>query len=99
MGRDDHAAGHGLRANRHLWTVIEAAHDLAFRTLLGLIGRQVQTRLNERMIEDRVLFAAGHEGETSQIRKHAPGPILAKDMQQCTRLWELVRREIPTDGR
>jgi hypothetical protein len=39
MGRDDHAVRHTLRPDRHLWTVVEAAHHLAFRALLELIGR------------------------------------------------------------
>ncbi len=51
MGGHHHAAQHALGSHRHLWTVVEAAHHLAFRALLELIGGQVQTRLHERMIE------------------------------------------------
>jgi len=57
-GGDDHAAWHAFRANRHGWTVIEAAGELAFRALLELIRRQVQARLHLRMIEDAVLPAS-----------------------------------------
>jgi hypothetical protein len=51
------------------------------------------------MIEHGVLFAAHHEGETGQIGEHSPGAILAKDMEQAARLWQLVRRKIATNGR
>jgi hypothetical protein len=50
---------------------------LTFRALLELIGGQVQTCLNERMIQHRVVFAAGHKSKVSQVRKHGPGAILA----------------------
>src|SRR2546429_3531010 len=53
-----HAARHTFGANRHFWTVVEASHDLAFRTLLKLIRGQMQTRLDERMIEHFVVFAS-----------------------------------------
>ena len=56
MGCHDHATGHALGSHRDLWAVVEAAHDLAFRALLELIGGQVQARLDERVIEQRVLF-------------------------------------------
>jgi hypothetical protein len=71
-----HATWYALRPHRHLWAVIEAAHKQAFRMLLQLIGRQVQTHLDERMIKHRVLFAARHESEASQIRQHGPGARL-----------------------
>src|SRR6266700_4722538 len=99
MGCHHHAAQHTIGTHRHLRAVIEAAHALAFRRLLELIGGQVQARLDERVIEDREVFAAGHEGEASEIGEHGPGPILSVEPQQRTRWWELIRREITTDGR
>src|SRR5712692_5537600 len=57
-------------------------------------ARQIQTRLHERMIKDRVLLAAGYEGETCQVRKHSPGAILAIEPQQGTLGWDLVRCEV-----
>src|SRR6266699_541617 len=98
MGRHDHAAQHALGPHRHLWAVVEAAHDLTFWTLLELIRRQVQTRLNERMVEHRVLFAAGHKGEASQISKQGSRAILAVEPEQGALWQELVYREIPVDG-
>jgi hypothetical protein len=77
MGRYHHAARHTERSHRYLRTIVEAAHDLTFRTLLELIRGQVQTRLDERMIEHRVLFAARYKGETSQVCQHGPRAILA----------------------
>ena len=50
-----------------------------------------------RMITHRVLLAAGNFGETCQVRKHRPGAILAKDMQQGPLCWELVRGEVARD--
>src|SRR5512135_384926 len=99
MGRHDHAAQHTLGSHRHLWTVVEAAHALAFRTLLELIRRQVQTRLNERVSKHCVLFAAGHKGEASQICQDSPGAILSVEPQQGTLFWELVCSLIATNGR
>src|SRR6516162_1595359 len=70
MGCHDHTAQHTLRSHRNLWAVVEAAHHLAFWPLLELIGRQVQTQLDERMIEGGVLFAASHKREGGHIGKH-----------------------------
>ena len=81
---------HALGSHRHSGAVVEAAHHLAFRTLLELIGGQVQTRLDERMIEHGVLFATGHKGEASQIGKHSPRAILAIEPEQGRALRELV---------
>src|SRR5437660_8015502 len=99
MGGHHHATEHARRSHRHLWTVVEAAHQRAFWALLDLIWGQVQTRLNERMIEHRVVFTAGHKGETTHVGEHGPGAILSIEPQQGALLWELVCREIATDGR
>ncbi len=58
----------------------------------------MQTRLDEGMIEHRVLFAPGHEREASEIGEHGSRAILPVEPEQSALLWELVRREIPTDG-
>ena len=91
MRGNDHAAQPALGANWHVWAIVEAAYHLAFRTLLHLIGRQVQACLHERMIEDGVLLAAGHEGEARQIGEDRSRAILAKDMQQGAPFRQLVR--------
>jgi hypothetical protein len=72
-----HPAQHPCRSYRDLRAIIEATLRLAFRALLDLIGRQMQTRLNERMIEGGVLFAAGHERKASHIGEHGSRAILA----------------------
>src|SRR5260221_1524707 len=54
-------------------------------------------RLDERVVEHRVLFVAGHVGETSQVCQHGPGAILSVEPQQSRRLWELVRCEVTRD--
>src|SRR5713226_3371928 len=99
MGRHHHPARHTLGSYRHLWAVVEAAHHLAFRALLELIGGQMQTRLDKRMIEHRVLFAAGHKGEASQVSQHGPGAILSIEPEEGVPLWELVLREVARDRR
>jgi hypothetical protein len=99
MGGHHHAAQDTLGSYRYLRTIVEAAHHLAFRTLLELIGRQVQARLNQRMIEDGVLFAASHKREANQVGEHGPSAILAVEPQQGALFRELVRREIATNGR
>jgi hypothetical protein len=91
MGRYDHAARHAFRANRHSWTVTEATGDLAFRALLELIRGEVQARLDERMIEDGVLLAAGNIREAGQVGEDRPRAVLAKDMEQGAFRQELVR--------
>ena len=40
MGRYHHAAREALGADWHVWTIVEAADDLAFRALLDLIIRR-----------------------------------------------------------
>jgi hypothetical protein len=59
----------------------------------------VQTRLDERVIEYRVLFAAGDKGEAGQIGEDGPRAILPVEPEQDTRLWDLVRREVARDRR
>src|SRR5712691_5059270 len=99
MGGHDHAAPHPLGPHRHRLAVVEAAYDLTFRTLLGLIWGEVQTRLNERMIDYRVIFATSHEGEASQVRQRSSRAILSIEPEQGVLVWELVLREIPTKSR
>ena len=59
----------------------------------------MQTRLDERVIEYRVLFATRHEGETGQVSEHSPYAILSIESEESTLLRELVYREIRTDDR
>ncbi len=99
MSGHHHPARHTERSHWHFWTVVEAAHHLAFRALLELIGGQVQTRLDERMIKHGVLFATGHKGEASQVGQHGPGAILSIEPEEGEPLWELVRREVARDRR
>lgn len=93
----DGMAGGTLRPHRHSRAIVETPHRLTFWTLLKLIGRQMQTCLDERVIEHAVLFAAGDEGEASQINEHGPRAILAVESQKRACLWELVRGEIARD--
>jgi hypothetical protein len=59
----------------------------------------MQTCLNERMIEHAVVFATGHKGEACQIGEHGPGAILAVESEQGALWHELVRPQVPTNGR
>src|SRR6266566_1302668 len=94
----DDAAPHAFGPHRNLRTVVEAAHHLAFWTLVGLIWGEVQARLDERMIEDAVLFAASHKRETSEIGEHGSRAILPVESEQRVLREELVRCEIATDS-
>ena len=98
MRGHDHAAGLTLGSHRDLWTIIEVALHLTFGTLLGLIGGQVQARLNQRMVEQVIVFATGHEREPSHISEHGSVAILPVEPQERTRRFELIRRQIATDG-
>src|SRR5260370_442611 len=91
MGGHHHTAGHTLGPYRDLRTIVEAAHHLTFRTLLELIWRKVQTRLNERVVEHGVLFAAGHKHEASEIGEDTPCPICAGGPQRGARVGRRVR--------
>ena len=75
----DYATEHPFGSHRDLRAVVQTAHDLAFGTLLKLIGRQEQTRLDERMIKGRVLLATGHKTEPQRAgvaRRKLPGYVL-----------------------
>ena len=87
----DHAAEEGFSSHRDRGTIVEAAYPLAFRPLLHLIGRQVQARLHERMIQNGVLLAAGHEGEARQIGEDRSRAILTVQPQQGALFRHLVR--------
>jgi hypothetical protein len=99
VGRHHHAARHARRPHRHLGAVVEAAHHLTFRTLLKLIRWQVQTWLDEWVIEDGVLFATRHEGEARGVRKYSPGAILSIQPEQSAFLRDLVCSEGATQSR
>ncbi len=99
MSCHDHAAQHPLGPYRHRRTVVEAPHERTFRSLLELIRGQVQTRLDKRMIEYRVLLASGHESEASEIGEHSPRAILSVEPEQGALLRKLERRQISTNGR
>ena len=64
--------------------------SLSLRALLELIGGQMQTCLNQWVIEHAVLFAAGNIREPSHIGEHGSRAILPKDMQEGARSFELL---------
>src|SRR5690348_15195259 len=67
MDGHHHATEQTLWPNWHVWTIIEAAGELAFRTLLELIWGQVQTCLNQRVIKHVVVFATGDKREARHL--------------------------------
>jgi hypothetical protein len=77
-----HTAGYAIGSHRDLGAIVEAAPHLTFGTLLKLIGGQVQPRLNQRMIEQVIVFAARHQREPSHIGEHGPVAILPIAPQQ-----------------
>ena len=94
-----HPTQYPRRSHWDLRAIIEAAHRLTFWALLKLIGRQMQTRLNERMIEGGIFFAAGNAREVSHIGEHSPRAILSVESKQGARLWKLMCCEIARDRR
>jgi hypothetical protein len=86
MCRHHHTAAHAPGPDRYLRAIVEATHHSAFRALLELIGRQVQTCLGLWMIEDRVLFAARHKSEPGQIGEHRSRAVLAIESEQSALL-------------
>ncbi len=82
MRRHHHPAGHPLRSHWDFRAIVQTAYHVAFGTLLELIGRQVQARLNLRMIEQAVVFATGHERKTGEIGKHRSIAILPIEPEQ-----------------
>lgn len=59
----------------------------------------MQTRLDQRMIQGGVLFAARHKREASQIGEYGSCPISAIEPEQHTLLRELTCLEIACDGK
>jgi hypothetical protein len=84
MRGDDHATEHTIGPHRDLGAIVEAAHHLAFRALLDLVGRQVQPGLNERMVEQAIVFPARHKREPSDIREDRSIAILPVKPDQRT---------------
>src|SRR5581483_3906651 len=75
-----------------------AASTLTFPTLLGLIWGQMETCLNQRMIQHRGLVATSHKGEASQLRQCSARALLSVEPQQGALLWERRRSERATNG-
>jgi hypothetical protein len=88
MSGHHHAAQHTFGSHWHFRAVVEAAHRLTFRALLKLIWWEVQTCLDEWVIEHRVVFASGHKGEASQVSQHGPCAILA--IEPCAAVRGLI---------
>lgn len=63
-----------------------------------MIGGEVETCLDQWVIEHAVLLATRHKGKPGQIHKHGSGPILAVESEQRALRWELIRGEIATNG-
>lgn len=99
MRRHDHAAGHSLGSHRDLGVIVQTAHNVAFGTLLHLIRWQVEPGRNLRMIEQVIVFAAGDKREASHIGEHSPIAILPIQPQQCVRSFQLIRCQLPANGR
>jgi hypothetical protein len=69
----------------------DAALAWLARFAAKLIWREVQTCLDEQMIQDAIFFATGHDREPSEIRKYSSRAIVSIEPEQGAGLWELVR--------
>jgi hypothetical protein len=72
---------------------------LTFRALLDLIWEQMQARLDARVIEGGVVFAAGHKSEASQVGERSRSAILSIEPKQGAFSRKLARCEVARDGR
>jgi hypothetical protein len=99
MGRHHYAAGHPLGSHWHLWTVVETAHGLTFRTLLET-DRGADANAPEPA-DDRVRCTLCHGSRTRSppICQHSPGAIVAVESEQGALVRDLVRRQVTTNGR
>jgi hypothetical protein len=88
MRRHDHARERSLKPHRDWGTIVEAAHHLAFGALLHLIGEQVQACLNERMVEQAIVFPAGDKCEASHIGEHRSIAVLPIERCRSVRSGE-----------
>ncbi len=82
MRGHDYAIELAIGPDRDLWTVIEAAPPLTFGSLLYLIIGQVQACLNERMVEQTIVFPAGDKREASHIGEDRSIAILSIEPEQ-----------------
>lgn len=98
MGGHHHPAERSFGPHRYLGAIVKTALHQAFGPLLELIGREVQPRLNQRVIEQVIVFAAGYKREPSHIGEDYPIPILPIEAQQCAFLWKAMGRQIPANG-
>jgi hypothetical protein len=98
MSRHHHAAPHPLWSHRYRIAVVETADQLAFRALLALIWGEMQTRLDERMIKDGVVFSSCYTGKANQVGQHGSSAILTVKPEQSVLFRELVHREIAANG-
>src|SRR5450631_4148948 len=99
MGCDNNAAMDTFWSYGHIRAIVETTHDQTFWAVLQLVGGEVQTGLNERMIEDGVIFATHHKGKICQVCNDRPSAILSIDAQHSLRLPEVVCSQVAINGR
>src|SRR5215470_16822604 len=58
----------------------------------------MQARLDQRMIQCRVLLATGHISKACQIGEHRSGTILSVESEQGVRLGQVGGLEVARDG-
>jgi hypothetical protein len=93
-----HAAMAALWSYRDIGAVVERSHERAFWTTEVGIGRQVEPRLDGRVIQYCVVFTSHHEAEAFQICDDGPSAVEAVQPQQSACLRKAVGREIAADG-
>ncbi len=94
----DHAAPYALRPHRHVWTVVEAADDLA---CLRAVGTDRGADANAPGQEDDrapCTLCLVSRKRNPRDRRARPRTILAIEPQQSALFRELVRRKVATNG-
>ena len=98
VGRHNDAHERSVLREALVWTVVERAADPTFRALEVLISRQVQASLDVDVIEEVVVFAAGHVGKIAQIGDDCSGPILTIKAYQRAFSGKAVGPDVLLDG-
>jgi hypothetical protein len=99
MGGNHNPAWLLLRTQSQVWTIVERSYDPALRMGEVLIGRQVQTGLHLRMLEQVIVFAAHDAGQSCKIREDDPIAVLAIQPHEGTLFGVLVRLEVASNDR
>src|SRR5712692_7914798 len=97
-GNHDPAGGE-RRIKSQAGTVVEGAHHPTFWVGQVLIGRQFEASLDFGSLQDLIVFAAYHIGQSCQIGKNGPCAIWRIEAQQNTFFRVVMDLSVAVYGR